>query len=89
VTSGFVKTNNRYSKTNWAGFNDWTRNYADISPPFGFTMSHLQGFIASIGIIYFSGTGSQSYYRSHEPCLTHVASAGTYCHHRLHRLKNK
>lgn len=55
VTSGFVKTNNRYSKTNWAGFNDWTRNYADISPPFGFTMSHLQGFIASIGIIYFSG----------------------------------
>jgi len=55
VTSGFVKTNNRYSSAGWAGFNDWTRNYADISPPYGYTMSHLQGFIASIGIVYLSG----------------------------------
>lgn len=55
VTSGFVKTENRYSKSNWAGFNDWTRNYADISPPYGYTMSNLQGFIASIGVIYFDG----------------------------------
>ena len=55
VTSGFVRTNNRYSSVGWAGYNDWTRNYADIYPPYGFTMSHLQGFIASIGIIYFAG----------------------------------
>lgn len=55
VTSGFVQTNNRYSRAGWAGYNDWTRNYADIYPPSGFTISHLMGFIASVGIIYFSG----------------------------------
>ena len=55
MTSGFVRTNNRHSQVGWAGYNDWTRNYADIFPPYGFTMSHLQGFNASIGIIYFAG----------------------------------
>lgn len=55
VTSGFVATNNRYSKPGWAGFNDWTRNYADIHPPTGYSMGNLMGFIASIGVIYFAG----------------------------------
>lgn len=54
-TYGFVQTQNRYSKVGWAGYNDWTRNYADVFPPTGFTMSHFQGLVASVGIIYFKG----------------------------------
>lgn len=55
VTSGFVRTTNPYSKANWEGYNDWTKNYADISPPTGYRLSNLQGFIAGIGIVYFNG----------------------------------
>lgn len=55
MTSGFVVTQERKSSAGWSGFNDWTKNYADIFPPYGFTMGHLQGFIASIGVVYLAG----------------------------------
>ncbi|MCG7878345.1 MAG: phage tail protein [Candidatus Thiodiazotropha endolucinida] len=59
ITSGFVGTQNRFSQSNWAGYNDWTRNYADIFPPSGYTMANLQGFFASLAVVYFGGDVNQ------------------------------
>lgn len=59
ITSGFVGTQNRFSQSGWAGYNDFTRNYADIFPPAGYTMANLQGFFASLAIIYFGGDVNQ------------------------------
>jgi len=54
ITDGFVRTNARQN-ANTSGFNNFNANFADIFPPTGFTMSHLRGFTASIGIVYFAG----------------------------------
>ncbi|WP_289665587.1 hypothetical protein [Flavobacterium panacagri] len=37
------------------GFNDYTRNYVYVYPPFGYTMQHLKGFLASMAEIKYNG----------------------------------
>lgn len=49
VTSGQVLMNNQ-NRTH-----DWASNYYDVTPPYGYTMYNLQGFIASISLINFNG----------------------------------
>ena len=55
VTSGELSTRSRYSSAGWRGYADFNRNYVDIYPPSGFTMSHLLGFVASSSVIAFRG----------------------------------
>ena len=52
VTSGYVATTARRTG---ALYSNWSYNYAFVSPPSGFTMSHLKGFIASMAVIHFAG----------------------------------
>ncbi len=56
VTSGLVGTENRFSSPGWGGFFDFSRNYANVSPPSGFTVEHLVAFMPSIGRVLFDGT---------------------------------
>lgn len=54
VTSGYVATTKRLSGENYIE-HTWTRNCADVAPPAGYTLDHLLGFTASIGMVYFGG----------------------------------
>lgn len=55
ITNGMVRTEERMSRSNWAGFNDWDHNYVIIRPPSGYTMAHYVGFTASAAIVNFGG----------------------------------
>lgn len=55
VTTGMSRVTNRRSGVGYRGELDWDSNRVEIFPPSGFTMQHLQGFLASPGIIYFGG----------------------------------
>jgi hypothetical protein len=52
VTRGELNTNNRAGGQLYDNFDF---NYADVFPPFGFTMFNLMGFIANSSIILFGG----------------------------------
>ncbi len=56
VTYGRVGTVARRSRVGWwNGYDDTRYNYVDIYPPGGYTMSHLIGFIGSIGAVHYAG----------------------------------
>lgn len=37
------------------GYNDYSRNYVYVYPPFGYTMQHLKGFLASMAEVKYNG----------------------------------
>ena len=56
ITFGRQTTTARYSKVGWwNGYDGTGNNYTDIYPPSGYSMSHLAGFIASIGVVHYAG----------------------------------
>ncbi|ONF43274.1 hypothetical protein BTO32_11350 [Marinobacter lutaoensis] len=56
VTYGRLQTTARRSSVGWwNGYDSTAYNYVDIYPPYGYTMSHLIGFIASIGAVHYAG----------------------------------
>lgn len=52
ITYGYTGT---YGYTNIVGAFDNSKNYFEVAPPAGYTMSNLVGFIPSIGFIAFAG----------------------------------
>jgi len=52
ITSGTLTV---IAKANGYYQNDYSKNYADVLPPDGYSTAHLAGFVASIAEIHFSG----------------------------------
>ena len=52
ITSGTLTVT---ARANGYYQNDYSKNYADVLPPDGYSTAHLAGFVASIAEIHFSG----------------------------------
>ncbi len=59
ASSGLIGTENHFSQHGWGGYFDFSRNYANISPPDGFTVENLVAFMPSIGRILYEGDISE------------------------------